>query len=360
MMKVMSILPMPIQGGAEHAALHLIEHFEKEHQLVVLLVGKKAHTEFLEIDLHLSNCEFIDCRSKSNNRFRLIFHLSSIMKISLAIKKSSPDIVLSHLSVINIWTFFATLFNRNQNLVVVEHTPHLPAFPYSLFAPAVWKRARVIAPSPVIVDYIFEKSGIESRLIRNPVKLQSKREFTQNFRPEGYDFKLLAVGRLAPVKNYGFLFETMNLLSEDFHLDIFGAGDASELIKKLNIPISEHVCFKGQIEQDELLAQLHNYDALLITSDREGDPTVVYQAAFAEVPIVGRSTPGLLQAISRVGGWLPDQDTPFHLAESLRKAIRIGKNRISVEDWSVEYSIEIASHRYCKVFQEIVDSNANS
>ena len=109
---------------------------------------------------------------------------------------------------------------------------------------------------------------------------------TRTDRPQ---FHILCVGRLTAQKNFALALQTLALLNEPYHMTILGEGEQRGALLALadRLGIADRVRFAGFV--DDVAAYLKTASILLSTSQFEGFPAVLVEAAAAGVPIV--STP---------------------------------------------------------------------
>ncbi|MDX1277191.1 glycosyltransferase [Oceanihabitans sediminis] len=128
--------------------------------------------------------------------------------------------------------------------------------------------------------------NIPSYVLYNPIyTLEQQPDFVKNPK-EKNPFKIIAVGRLNPVKNYKSLIETIPLLEEKVELNIYGAGILEEDLKNLtnSLKLNELIIFKGNSNSIDQEIQKHH--CLVLTSLSEGFPNVILEAMSLGVPVI--------------------------------------------------------------------------
>ena len=159
-------------------------------------------------------------------------------------------------------------------------------------------------------------------------------------KPSNYIF----IGRLEEVKN------PMRLLKSwincDATLCIYGEGP---LKKKMLKYIEDHdldhrVFLMGQVKN--ISKAFESAIALLISSDREGSPKVLYESLYSEVPVISTNVGGLPYLINNVeDGILVPANNPTHfidaivsLVENPTKAQELSihaREKVSNYDWQI-------------------------
>jgi len=118
---------------------------------------------------------------------------------------------------------------------------------------------------------------------------------------------LLAVGRLAPEKDYPTLFKALAILrkSEDVRLLIIGDGALRDSLTALveSLDLTDAVRFVGRKENP--YAYMSKADALVLTSQFEGLPGVLIQALAVGCPVVSTDAVSGPREILEAGKWGP-------------------------------------------------------
>lgn len=116
--------------------------------------------------------------------------------------------------------------------------------------------------------------------------------------------KILAAGRISPVKNFGDLIEAFARVSKDFpawELHFFGEDYLSTQQKLENqvlaLGLSDQVKFKGTTA--DLKKEMQNYSIYAMTSETECFPMVLLEALSVGIPIVTYDSPTGPQHIVR-------------------------------------------------------------
>jgi glycosyltransferase involved in cell wall biosynthesis len=110
-------------------------------------------------------------------------------------------------------------------------------------------------------------------------------------------FRWIAVGRLAPVKDYPTLFLAFANLPGEPHLQVVGSGPEESALRSLavQLKIDRRVEFAGF--QSEVYPLLSTADAFVLSSRWEGLPVGVLEAAACGLPVVATDGPGTREAM---------------------------------------------------------------
>lgn len=236
---------------------------------------------------------------------------SSIFSLSRALKKYSPTSLISASFHANCVAIFVSIFTKTKtNFAIADH-PSLDSAlkEFSLIKRIMWmflifilyrfadkhiavskgvanamsKFGRIkmsnisILPNPVITDKIFTDASVK---INHP--------FFQNNKPV-----FLYVGRLSYEKDVSNLLYSFKKVQESIasHLIIIGDGpdrkDLEQIAKKINI--SDKISFLGH--QDNPYPYFLQSDLLVLSSTREGLPTVLIEALALGLKVVSTDCP---------------------------------------------------------------------
>jgi len=93
-------------------------------------------------------------------------------------------------------------------------------------------------------------------------------------------FRMVAVGRLDPIKGFDLLIEELAALEFDFHLKIIGSGPEQEHLSSLvdGLGLKENIELAGY--REDIPRQLREADLVLISSHSEGCPVVAIETLF--------------------------------------------------------------------------------
>lgn len=136
-----------------------------------------------------------------------------------------------------------------------------------------------------------------------PANLEGFLQINPAARRAGGPVRLLYAGRLAPQKNLGMLIEVAKLLRDrgglSFELTLVGEGPELDTLKaavKRN-NLEAFVKFRGQVTRDGIIQVFAESDIFVLTSDYEGYPRVLMEAAAAALPVVTTAVSGADEAV---------------------------------------------------------------
>lgn len=178
----------------------------------------------------------------------------------------------------------------------------------------------IFARNPSVVDEV-QKYNPTSRIdtvggivIENDLRTAVRDSTNKNLRrdldiPE--DATLLCwVGRIVDIKNPEGALELVDQLPERFHLILVGDGPESERVRDLanSDYNTNRIHFIGRLSHERTLQAIGVSDGLVLTSNTEAYPTVVFEALCLDTPVF--STPvGILPRISEENLYLRNLDS---------------------------------------------------
>jgi glycosyltransferase involved in cell wall biosynthesis len=139
---------------------------------------------------------------------------------------------------------------------------------------------------------------------------------------DGPAFTVGWVGRLSHEKGADLLISAVELLgAEPIRAVMIGNGpERKHLAERLRSTVGERVRLAGEIPGAATLFRA--FDALAITSRREGLPMVLLEAMHAEVPVVAFEVGGIPETLGERAGWLVRAGEPAALADAIRHVAR--------------------------------------
>ena len=138
--------------------------------------------------------------------------------------------------------------------------------------------------------------------------------------------RLLFVGRLCSQKNLPLLLEIVDMLRQRtktrFELVLVGEGSAEPQLQAIvkRDSLGSCVTFRGSVPREEIAAEFAAADIFVLTSDYEGYPRVLMEAAAAALPVVTTAVSGSDEAIENgESGYI----VPIRAAEAFVEKLRL-------------------------------------
>jgi colanic acid/amylovoran biosynthesis glycosyltransferase len=145
--------------------------------------------------------------------------------------------------------------------------------------------------------------------------------------------RLLAVGRMHPIKGYTLLLHACAQLSGrgiDWTLDMVGEGPLRAPLEALaeQLQISDRVSWSGPVGQDRILEHFERADVMVVSSFMEGVPVVLMEAMAMELAVVATAVGGIPELVEQdVSGILVPPASPEALLEAI---VRIARDRAAL------------------------------
>ena len=276
-------------GGAEKVIASLSNSFA-DRGVKVTIIGV-SDTELSSSFYELKSVEYISLGNGIGKRIPPFKRINMLRRL---IKTMSPDVVISFLPHINIYTFFALIGTKTIHIVSERNNPYVDpkekilrllkriAFRFAdgcifqteeskkFYSKKIQKKSTVI-PNPIVLEFALP----EERPVRNNV--------------------VLAVGRLEKQKNYYCLIDAFAIFNEkknnSYLLRVYGEGSLKkELVNYCKYKgVSNYVQFKGSNpnwHKNEYMDAMY-----VLSSDYEGMPNSLAEAIALGIPSISTDSP---------------------------------------------------------------------
>lgn len=182
-----------------------------------------------------------------------------------------------------------------------------------------------ISISKWLHDYLYENFSIQTQIIHNGVDLEAcDKANPDRFRAKYklYDDFALFVGNMQPIKNPG-LFIDLAKQIPDLKFVMIGKGlNATWLAKEYNVPFPKNLVLLGKVNHCDALNATAACRILVMTSRREGIPTVLLEAMAMRKPVVVPDHSGCKEiVVSEECGLLYKPNSLDDLVEQTWKAL---------------------------------------
>ncbi len=161
-----------------------------------------------------------------------------------------------------------------------------------------------------------------------PMNLDRFLQIERAARAPGTPVRLLFVGRFTSQKNLGMLIEVVKLLrargGPPFYLTLVGEGTALGPLQAAveRDGLQAFVKFRGQMPRERISEAFAEADVFVLTSDYEGYPRVLMEAAAAALPAVTTEISGADEALTDgAGGYIVPVRAPQAFAEKVAALI---------------------------------------
>jgi glycosyltransferase involved in cell wall biosynthesis len=362
-MKVVFTIDSLQQGGAEQSLVHLIEHFPKDIQVVVVYLYQK---ETLLPALEKTGCTIISLKLKG--RMKWIKGISQLKKI---IQTHNPDIMVSCLYESNImsrWVskstgtpLIGTLVSDSYSNVRISSfglKRRIAFYFYFLLdrfttgIPVAW-----IANSQSIKKTNAEKLSIPDSRIEVVYRGRNSSEFSEWQKPEmDKGFRFAFIGRLIETKGLKELilsFKNIEQTTPDARLDIYGEGPFRSALETLiqEQALKSKVILHGNVQQ--AWKQMYQSHVFVFPSWYEGFSGALVEAMMVGLPIIASDISMNLEAVEDgVTAEVHKVKDVLHLTEKMKHvmlnydaSIELGKrarmkafDRFELKNIAIHYS----------------------
>ena len=353
MKRVMIVLPMLANGGAERIAVTIAENLSLE-KIEVMFV------------LFFSKQDSFNQKKVEDNKYFKVVHLdkkmgtdlSVIGKLRKVIRSFKPDVIHTHLNVVPYVLFAAPRkvkkYHTIHSLAQKESTGirrkiNNFAFKFGNFVP--------VAISPLCAETVEEVYGIKKEkfpCIYNGIDIN-------HYCPEPIThdkIRFINVGRLQFPKNQDLAIRAFAKVHEkypDVTIEFVGEGELRGELESLvkDLGLLDCVFLSGQ--SDNVKEKLNAADIYLQSSDFEGLPVSVLEAMACGLPIVSTKAGGTIDiVVPGENGFLVDVNDEDSLAQAMIKliddeAVRTAMGKRS-RDMSLKYSIQACAKQYEALF----------
>ncbi|WP_225205910.1 glycosyltransferase [Novosphingobium huizhouense] len=228
---------------------------------------------------------------------------------------------------------------------------------------------RIVAIAPAMAEEIaamMQAPRTRIAVIDNPALSEAELDHLATMprpRHDGAGRRFLAIGRLAPQKNFLGLVEAFARIARAHDtLTICGEGGQRAAIEARveRLGLAGRVRLPGHTFP--LDGELARADALVLSSDYEGLPTVVLQAYAAGLPVVATdcsvSMPALLGE-GRFGALVPPRD-PHALARAMDAVLDRPFDLSAARAMARRFTVDLAARRYRQAMEDLIPSAALS
>jgi glycosyltransferase involved in cell wall biosynthesis len=377
-LKVLHVASGDLWAGAEVQLYTLAKtlHTKTRANISVVLLNHGR----LEQELIKAGIKVIVIDESKLNGFRI---LNSLVQ---AIRLLKPDVIHTHRLKENIiGSLAAWLADRIPCLRTVhgapEHRPSWRQLPERILffidrQCGRFLQKKIIAVSEELgkilaADYPSEKIYvIENGIDLDAIRLaQSTHRISRH--AAGKQFRAGFAGRLVPVKRVDILLEAARYfvdarLEQAISFHIFGDGPLREKLERLNQSHNTEsiVHFEGHC--DDMLTQLQELDAIIMTSDHEGLPMILLEAMALQIPVISHAVGGIPRLLDHgTCGILVNGHEPMDYVRAITDlATKPGKRTDltsnALKRVTERYSADENAKAYCAAYIQCVPQHDSS
>lgn len=305
----------------------------------------------------------------------IVFGLSRLKQFAKPfreyLKAEKPDVVLSDMWPLTIWSVLAHRFSRAKSRIIVcDHNPLSTQYADRGLAHKLFLKASIaftyrlastrIGVSNGVANDVSKLSSISRKdfeVIYNPLTLnaetESKETVGAGLVPNYSGNLILAVGKFKAQKNYPLLIRSFAKLlrKQEAHLLILGVGHLYESVMALvqSLGLEKHVSMPGFVESPRQYFQ--KADIFVLSSDYEGFGNVIVEALSCGTPVVSTdcpSGPAEILENGRYGTLVPCNDEDA-LAEAMLKSLNSSHDKEALKRRAADFSLEKISDQYLQI-----------
>lgn len=341
-------------GGAEKVIATLANEFAKQgFNVSIIAVSSSVEESFYELDSSISYEVLHRNSSKRIGFIRRVFLLNKTLK------KMKPDVVISFLPHVIVYTNFA-MFNINKPLIVSERNdPHsdpkgmaLRVLKYYSFSQA----DGCVFQTSDAKKYFSKSIQNKSTIINNPLQVS----YNGGLPPERKK-KIISVGRLTKQKNYNMLIDAFKIFVEKnpgYELKIYGSGPLNDEINNyiLNSELENSVKLMGNSDtwhKDECDASL-----FVSASNFEGMPNALAEAIALGIPSVFTNCPigGPKELIvDGVNGYLCDVGDVTDMAKKMEDALALNISSKDIAAFKNQRTPEAIANKWLNFIKTVLE-----
>ncbi len=331
-------------AGAERVLSLLANEWSaKGWDVLVLTMEDGQEAPFYPLDPRIE-IQALDLLKDSDSLFAGITNnVRRLRTVRRAIREAKPNVVVSFIDKANALAVLATR-GLGIPIVISERTD-----PSRRSLGRVWgtlrdlaypRADRIVFQSQAVLDWFPEKVRARGVVIPNPVPVPP----AKGPAAKGPAPRILALGRLTPVKGFDVLVRAFTAISPRFpewRLDIHGEGAERASLEALarDLGAAGRIRFPGIT--DTPFEELRASDLFVLSSRVEGFPNALVEAMACGLPVVCTTFGGAALDIIRDGhdGLLVPTEDPIALGQAMAKLMadpearkRLGANALEVVD----------------------------
>ena len=276
-----------LTGGGSERVMSIIasEFADMGHDTSMLLLREKNQTTY-------KTSNKLKCyQLRYGTKNKLIIFMKRFKQVRKYIKEIDPDVVISFMWDINIFTILVTLGLNKKVIISERNCPYkqkntLKNFGEKYIYPLADK---IVFQTEEVKQYYRNSVQKRGVVIPNPVNSQLPYRFNGC-----REKKIIAAGRLTNQKNFPMLIKAFKKFIYDYPdyiLEIYGKGELEIELKELvkNMGIENSVIFQGYT--DDLYNKMINAEMYVSSSDFEGISNSMIEALAMGVPSICTDCP---------------------------------------------------------------------
>lgn len=304
-------LPPAGKGGEEKCILKILERFQEEYDLDVLL--NEGNSKEGNFNLHK-----FQWKSGIRNNIKFFKKLKSLMINSNFIHFHFPDIFIPKV----LLTPYFLWINRYLEKKYIIHIHVIPRIlnnfwilfkiPFEFMNKKLFQKAEyLLSPTKQTKLILISKYKISEEKVKflpygvSNVYFQTKQKKIDNNKQK----KIIYLGRLFKTKRVDFLIHAFKNLPNEFNLHIYGDGEERQNLENL-AKNNNRIFFYGYIENEKKLSRaFENANLMVLPSLSEEMPLSIMESLAAGVPVLATSLPTIKSAYKNLIEYINEKDS---------------------------------------------------
>lgn len=288
MKKIVFVIGSLADGGAERVISLLANKLCIEYEIIILTIFSNEKKYEIDDKVKLLSID-LDENDRGIKR-----NIKRIKKMRRFFLQSKPDIVISFLGIINIFSIISLLFTSQKLILSERNDPkHEPNSIYLRMLRTFLYHIRNNNYFVFQTDYAkncFNNSlQKRSKIIYNPVK-----SCLPNYNMNNRENKIVTVARLEEDKNIPLLLNTFSffhLNHPNYTLEIYGNGSKEKELKKLCVELNIDRYVKFQGFQSQVHQKIATASMFVLTSNYEGISNAMIESLAIGIPTIVTDCP---------------------------------------------------------------------
>ena len=350
-----------LHGGAERVLTTLANHLCKKYNVIVITL--KDHPSFYPLNPEIQhvNCG-LSAENSSSGLNRIREYFSTLKTLKRIIRENKVDLVVSFMTVVNIFSILATKQTNTPCIISERNNPIVnpPTRFWEILRNLTYRFCSLLIVQTKANGKFYEAFTPPEKvhIVSNPL---SKELASKRVLPRPYNEKIkniLSVGRLDKNKSQDLLIKAFsNIDNHGWKVIIVGEGDEDtnyrNLAKELNV--DDKIELVGS--QKNIWYFYNNADIFSFTSKSEGFPNALIEALYFGIPSVSTDCPhGPSELIEHaINGYLFPVDDQEKLEFYLKKLMTSESLRIEMSEKALASSKDYEADEIMNVWETHIE-----